>query len=226
MGVESLAMRAVKAAMEGKWEEAVEINKAILRRFPTDVPALNRLGRALLETGRMNEAWDAYSKAAEVDPGNHIAQKNLQRLSQISSRAPQRIFLLSPLEGGKMGIVNLIDVDAATLASLFPGDEVYLREEGGGLSVTDLAGKYIGKVDPSYGGRLLRLIRGGNKYRAGLLNLDEGRVRVVVKEEEKSPELQNIVSFLPSTEEERPRSRRVEVTEAKKPPEISESEDE
>ena len=224
MGIESLVRQAVKAAMEGKWEETVEVNRAILNRSSTDVPALNRLGRALLETGRMDESWDAYSRAVEIDPGNRIAQKNLQRLSQISSRSPGKIFLPYPLEGGKMGIVNLIDVEEEALSSFFSGDEVYLREEGDNLSVTDLTGKYIGKVDPAEGARLLRLIRGGNRYRAGLLNLDGGRVRVVVKEEEKSPQLQNIVSFLPG-EEERPRSHRLEVTEPQSIPEVLESDE-
>jgi len=222
MGIESWVRQAVKAAMEGKWGEAVEVNRAILRRSSTDVLALNRLGRALLETGRMDEAWDAYSQAVEIDSGNRIAQKNLQRLSQISSRSPGKIFLPYSLEGGKMGIVNLIDVEEEALSSFFSGDEVYLREEGDNLSVTDLTGKYIGKVDPACGARLLRLIRGGNRYRVGLLNLDGDRVRAVVKEEEKSPELQNIVSFLLG-EEERPRSHRLEVTEAQN---ISEESDE
>jgi len=224
MGIESLVRQAVKAAMEGKWEEAVEANRAILKCSSTDVPALNRLGRALLETGRMDEAWDAYSQAAEIDPGNHIAQKNLHRLSQISSRSPGKIFLPYPLEGGKMGILNLIDVEREALSSFFSGDEVYLREEGDNLSVTDLTGKYIGKIDPAGGARLLRLIRGGNRYRAGLLNLDGGKVRVVVKEERKSPGLQNVVSFLPN-EEERIHSHRLEVTEQKDLPEVVESDE-
>ncbi len=224
MGIESLVRQAVKAAMDGKWEEAVEVNRAILRRSSTDAPALNRLGRALLETGKMDEAWDAYSKAVDIDPGNRIAQKNLQRLSQISSRAPQKIFLPYPLEGGKMGILNLIDVEEEALSSLFSGDEVYLREEGDNLSVTDFTGKYIGKIDPACGVRLLRLIRGGNRYRAGLLNLDGGKVRVVVKEERKSPGLQNVVSFLPN-EEERIHSHRLEVTEQKDLPEVVESDE-
>jgi len=222
MGIESWVRQAVKAAMEGKWEEAVEVNQTILRRSSTDVPALNRLGRALLETGRMDEAWDAYSQAVEIDPGNHIAQKNLHRLSQISSHSPGKIFLPYPLEGGKMGILNLIDVEQEALSSFFSGDEVCLREEGDNLSVTDLTGKYIGKIDPAGGARLLRLIRGGNKYRAGLLNLDGGRVRVVVREEEKSPELQNIISFLVS-EEEKPRSHKLEVTQPQSIPEVLES---
>jgi tetratricopeptide (TPR) repeat protein len=225
MGIESLVRQAVKAAMEGKWEEAVEVNRAILRCSSTDAPALNRLGRALLETGRMDEAWDAYSQAVDIDPGNRIAQKNLQRLSQISSRTPQKIFLPYPLEGGKMGILNLIDVEEEALSSFFSGDEVYLREKGNNLSVTDFTGKYIGNVDPACGARLLKLIRGGNRYRAGLLNLDGGKVRVVVKEEEKGPGLQNIVSFLPN-EEERLHSHRLEVTEQKDLPEVMEGEDE
>ena len=225
MGIEGLIRSAVKAAIEGKWEEAAEINQSILNRSPVDVGALNRLGRSLLEMGELDEAWDAYSKVLEIDPENHIAQKNLQRLSQISSRSKGKIFLPHPLEGGKMSIVNLVDVEEGVLSSFFPGDEVHLTEEKDGLAVTDLTGKYIGKVDPAIGARLLRLIRGGNRYRAGLINLDGDRVRIMVVEEEKSPELQNIVSFLPY-QEERSHSHRLEVTEQEIPPETSENENE
>ena len=38
--------QAVALAMEGRWREAIAINKEIIEGFPDDVEAYNRLGKA------------------------------------------------------------------------------------------------------------------------------------------------------------------------------------
>ena len=43
---------AIALALEGNWERATEVNKELLRLFPQDVDAMNRLGKAFLELGR------------------------------------------------------------------------------------------------------------------------------------------------------------------------------
>src|SRR5690606_30526278 len=72
-------------ALTGDWERALEVNNAFLERFPRDAQALNRKGRALLELGRLQEAWDAYSEALNADPANMIARRNLQRLEMLAA---------------------------------------------------------------------------------------------------------------------------------------------
>jgi len=61
------------------------VNTSFLERFPRDAQALNRRGRALLELGRLQEAWDAYSEALNADPANMIARRNLQRLEMLAA---------------------------------------------------------------------------------------------------------------------------------------------
>ena len=71
--------------------EAVTLNEQILERFQKDAEAYNRLGRAKLALGKLEEAKDAYSKALRADPANLIARRNLQRLESLrghSGRAP------------------------------------------------------------------------------------------------------------------------------------------
>src|SRR4051812_39066483 len=80
--------RAIKLAMESKWEEAAQENETILQVFPRDVDAHNRLGKALTELGRYNDAREAYGRALQLDANNIIARKNLQRLETLGQAAP------------------------------------------------------------------------------------------------------------------------------------------
>ena len=43
---------AIQLALQGRWAEAIKLNKSIVELFPTDVDAYNRLGKALTELGR------------------------------------------------------------------------------------------------------------------------------------------------------------------------------
>jgi len=44
---------AVQLAVEGRWEEAVDLNRYIIENFGADEGAQNRLGKALTELGRL-----------------------------------------------------------------------------------------------------------------------------------------------------------------------------
>ena len=57
-----------QSALDSNWEEAVTRNEQILERFQKDAEAYNRLGRAKLALGKLEEAKDAYSKALRADP--------------------------------------------------------------------------------------------------------------------------------------------------------------
>ena len=54
---------AIDLAMQGRWQEAVAINKEIIENSPDDVDTYNRLGRAYMELGDYAQAREAYSRA-------------------------------------------------------------------------------------------------------------------------------------------------------------------
>ena len=81
---------AIQMALQGQWEQAVDLNRSILESFPADVDACNRLGKALTELGRFADARDSYMKAIESDPLNLIARKNLSRLATLGKTAPKK----------------------------------------------------------------------------------------------------------------------------------------
>jgi len=76
-----LSEEAVELAMHGQWEEAVVVNKDIIERFPGEVSAYNRLGKAEMELGDLSHAIEAYQKALQIEPTNTIAKKNIARLT-------------------------------------------------------------------------------------------------------------------------------------------------
>ena len=76
------AEEAIALAREGRWNEAIDVNKDIIKMFPSDTDALKRLGKALMELQRYLSAKEAYSRALEIDPSDPIARKMLKELLQ------------------------------------------------------------------------------------------------------------------------------------------------
>lgn len=72
--------QAIRRALQGDWESAVELNLEILESFPQNIAALNRLGRAYTELGQKEAAKDAYEQVLKIDKYDTIASKNLKLL--------------------------------------------------------------------------------------------------------------------------------------------------
>ena len=198
-----LTEKAIKLALESNWEEAVEANQRLLSLNPRDLSTLNRLGKALSELGRYGEAKQAYADAIEIDPTNNIARKNLERLTQLSDEAPTgrpshermdpRLFIE---ETGKTGFTNLVDLaPREVLARLTAGDQVYLYREGSLLYARNGAGDRIGRIEPRLASRLIKFIEGGNQYAAGITELNDHLVRLIIRETFQSPNMFGRVSF-------------------------------
>src|SRR5215216_3713488 len=75
--------QAVNLAMQSRWQEAAELNGQLIDSYPKEVEAYNRLGKALLELGRFDDAREAYNHALRLEPMNTIAQKNIARLETL-----------------------------------------------------------------------------------------------------------------------------------------------
>src|SRR3972149_4881663 len=132
---------AIQLALQGRWPEAVQLNRAIIESFPTDVDAFHRLGKAMTELGRYGEAREAYMKALEIDRLNTIARKNLARLATLGEEAPPRAATqkLSPQmfieETGKTGVTTLVRPDMDIAARMTAGDQVLLHRQNSSLVV-------------------------------------------------------------------------------------------
>lgn len=196
------AEQAIQLAMQSRWEEAAQANRAIIALFPSDVDAYNRLGKALAELGRYGKAREAYGKAQELEPGNAIARKNLERLASLSkarrgrAAAAQRVDpQLFIEETGKTGVTLLQRVAAGVVPKMTAGDRVELRPRGNALVVEDAQGEYLGEVEPKLGLRLLKLMESGNRYAAAIASVNDGNCRVIIKEVYQHPSLAGRPSF-------------------------------
>ncbi len=202
--------QAISLAMKSKWEEAITVNRTIIDLFPSDVDAYNRLGRALTELGSYKDAKDAYQRAVEEDPNNAIAQKNLARLAHLSveqavnstsEKIDPRLFIA---ETGKTGTATLVrTAEKSLLAKMTVGDQVYLKPEGRALLVQNSRGETLGQVEPRMSQRLIDLMRGGNRYAAGLVTIEDNNVRIIIRETYQDPSQGGKVSF-PSKGESAP----------------------
>ncbi len=199
------AKQAIALAMEGRWREAVAINKSIVESFPGDIDAYNRLGRAYMELEKYSLAREAYSRTLELDPFNTIAAKNLHRLSLLGERPissagdsdtakPQHFIE----ETGKAGVVNLHRLaPGEILARMVAGERVYLKINGSSLIVENNSRQYLGEVELKHGQRLVRLINGGNEYSATIVSSTDEKVTVIIREVYQHPSQVGQPSFLP-----------------------------
>lgn len=199
------ARDAIALAMQARWREAADVNRAILELFPTDIDAHNRLGKALMELGEYSQAKEIYGRVLELNPGNVIAKKNLSRLSVIKDdgvllqsshrEVPLHIFVGEPTKVGTVSLSRLAPKEV--LAKMMAGDQVYLVVEDYNLVVQNEQGEYLGLVEPEHSRRLIKLIEGGNKYAAALSILGENEVKVTIKEIFQHPSQVGSPSFSP-----------------------------
>ena len=143
MGTASLdpiSGKAIDAALNNNWREALELNRELLTRYPDDVETLNRLARAYFELGSVPKAKEVYKSVLELDPYNPIATKNIKKLSDIKSadlkhnvasnsqnntQTPRDSFLEEP------GVTKIIKVQGypnlKTLAQLQTADTLEIK---------------------------------------------------------------------------------------------------
>ncbi len=194
---------AISLAMRNRWDEALRANQNIIELYPEEVEAYNRMGKALTELGRYEEAASSYRQALQLDPNNTIAQRNLSRLSQapraegipVDKRdsVDPRLFIE---ETGKTGLTELAQpAGREVLARMSAGDRVSLTVDGRKVLVKNARGEYLGEVQPRLALRLINLMSGGNEYAAAITNLSQGNLRIIIKETYQHPSQVGKVSF-------------------------------
>lgn len=195
---------AIDLAMQGKWRDAVEVNREIIENFPRDVDAYNRLGRAYMELGQLASATDAYSRTIELDPYNAIANRNLRRINDMDQSdsddvdtdevTPQQFIE----EIGKSETTSLQELaPKEKRARMVSGDKVFLKVDNSALLIENRRGEYVGRVEPRYAQRLVRLILGGNQYTATIVTSKADELSVIIRESYQHPSQAGKLSFPP-----------------------------
>jgi len=199
----AFADQAVQAALEADWTRALDLNTRIIEGNADDLEARNRLGRALLETGKLDEAKATYAEVLKAEPNNPIALRNVARLGTLiehktkinmtKSKTQPRLFIE---DMGKTGILRLINpAPPHVVAKYSPGAEAELRERDGLIAVHARDGELLGFLEPKVGRRLLDLLRTGNQYVVAVVSNDQQNPRVAIRETLQSPENAQRISF-------------------------------
>lgn len=192
---------AVALAVQGRWNEALAVNRALLAEHPGSVDTLNRLGKALSELGRYAEAREAFQQALHHSPSNGIARKNLDRLDQLKDTAPApRTERLSPqlfIEESGKSCVSMLRAPAPpeVLARVAAGDPLALQVDGATVRVVIGEDAPLGQLEPKLAARLIKLIGAGNRYRVAVATINKAGVSVILREVYQHPRLAGIVSF-------------------------------
>ncbi len=180
---------AVQLAISGKWDEAVKLNKFIVESFGADEETQNRLGKALAELGKLKEAKAAYEAALKLNPMNSIAKKNAARINTLlhqkeglkvgGTRVDLNLFVE---EMGKTVITTLESTSPDICTKVAAGDIAELRIDGDGISAETSRGVRLGLLEAKLARRLIKFMRGGNRYQAGVTSCEGSTVKLIVRE--------------------------------------------
>ncbi len=204
IALEKKGRHAAELAMQGKWDEAVALNRKIVSDHPDNVDALNRLGKSLLETGLIKDAIDTFRNALNLSPNNPIATKNLHKLTENYSTKITRTQNIKPTpwpksaneEYGKVAIVDLVNqTNKGALETIEDGEEIQLAIMDKIVKAISINGSRIGQVEPKLGARISKLIKAGNKYKAFIRKIDGNRVKLLIREIYQHPSQIRVVSF-------------------------------
>jgi len=194
-----LTQKAIKLALDGKWQEAVDLNLKIYKIKPKDIYTLLRLAKAFTNLNNISNAKKYYRKVLSIDKYNPIAKRNLNRLKNIKngslnrSSLPQTaVFLEEPGKTKSLYLVRLADENK--LASLEVGEPLQLVINPKSISINKDR-EHLGKLPDDLAFRLIHLIKKGNKYQAFVMSVEKNKLKIFLKEIFKSKRNQQIQSF-------------------------------
>lgn len=201
----NLHQQAIEAALAYKWEEALKINKKIIKSDPCNVDALNRQAKAYIELGRYKLAKKYYCQVLKFDPYNPIALKNLKIIKSFKSNGQNFVDYgggkLSPSlflqEPGKTKVVNLLNVaEPQKLSHAFCGMKVKMIVKNRKITIADLYENYLGVLPDDISHLLFKLLKGGNKYELFIKSVRVNNLSIIIKETFRSKRFKNQPSFL------------------------------
>ena len=197
--------QAIQTALAGNWQKAVQLNKSILEDNPNDVEALNRMALAYTVLGKSKSAKNTYQKVLEIDPLNSIALKNLKKVKNDFAKDSNNEVMIQVNntfleETGKTKIVELINLaQAEILLTLRTGQSVDISVKRLKVFISE-GKKYIGVLPDDLGKRLIKFIKGGNKYEVFIKSANNQNVTIFIRELKKANKFKDQPSFLQMVE--------------------------
>lgn len=193
----TLQSKAIRAAQEERWEDAITLNQKLLAIDPKNIGALNRLGFAHLQINDHQEAANYYQQVLQLDSSNSVAKKYMDIIkNKLPVKLPKALrhsdFVDEPGKTKSTTLTRLAAPDV--LNNLSVGLDCQLKSTKSRVSV-HCDGKYIGSLPDDLTARLQSLIEAGNQYSVKIQSLKNGSVIVFIREREKADNVMHITSF-------------------------------
>ena len=194
-----LTKKAIDAARQQNWTQAVELNEEILKEEPRNVSALNRLALARMQLGHVQIAQKTLKQILEFDKRNKIALKNLQKIKKKEKGQPVKFSCKSTYieEPGRAKVISLSHLAKnKILNSLGIGQTCQLIPKKKLVSVNDTeSGQYLGTLPQKISQRLIKLIKSGNEYSCHIHSVSSEQCRIHIKVAKVSENNRDITSF-------------------------------
>lgn len=180
-----IARKAVKAALNGSWEEAIELNKYILEKNPGDLDAKIRLGRAFLQLGSYTEAKNCFKEVLAFDPINQVALKNYEMAKnkkvENNNMGSKKSLIKEP--GTTFETIFEITDKRIKLSNISPGDELELKvlKEGVEVYTTDNRSLKLGILDKALSSKIYEAKKSKYKTTSAFIGQRENKVKILVK---------------------------------------------
>lgn len=196
----NLTELAINLALNCKWDEAIKINKQILKLDDTDIDAMNRLSRAYYESGDIKKAKKITNDVLKIESSNNIAKNALIKYNKSStnSKSQDNIVNVSDFleESGKTKQVNLLNIGRTKeVFCLDCGDEVLLSSHAHKVSITTLAGVYVGKLPDDLSAKIRRLVKAGYQFKVLIKSVNNNIVKIFIREIKRGKGMEKNQSF-------------------------------
>lgn len=196
----NLTQSAIKAALEGRWDEAIEINTKLIKQKPDDTNALNRLGYALLQQGSFTRSIQIYKKVLDLDPSHPLAGKNLKRAIRLKAESTKAIVQSNPpknripgvflKEQGKTRRIPLVNTTTRLVIDKRQiGEVLKINITKKCIEVRTLEGEYIGAFPDDISFYLNNLIKLGCRYTVHIYEINYPLIYVFVREVYRDPSI-------------------------------------
>lgn len=202
--IDILEQQAVDAAINLHWKDAISLNEKILRIDHLNLASCLRLGFAYLQLNNIKEAKKYYQKALRIQPKNHVAQENLERIKVLGEKGSKKnlseqtsldpnLFLEIP---GKTKNVSLVNIgQKKDIAALAVGQEVELKLKKRKVEARTKSGGYIGSLPDDLSKRLILFLKAKSIYTSHIKEAGLGKVVIFIKELLKGKKVSHFLSF-------------------------------
>jgi len=177
--LEKLEQTAIELSLAHQWEEAIKINKQIIRLDKTNIPALNRLGKAYLASNLKNKAEKIFKSVLKMDPNNKVAKKNLLEPSINSTTTFDTFDLIK--EPGTSAYTNIKITGKSIKAKDLRIAQPLKVKVSGKVSLYDENDNFVGYLSNDIATKITKNKIKDSEIKASVTGKKRGTISVLVK---------------------------------------------